>query len=184
VIAIGLLVAACGGGSTGPGVASTGSSATPAANRSSSGGNTKAGALAYSRCMRSHGVPSFPDPNSNGLLKIEAKPGSGLDPNSPQFQAAQQACKSLQPGPSPTQQRQQLAGALKFAQCMRAHGVPSFPDPKPQTGPQTQSASGKGPGPSTQGIDPNSPQVKAAMQLCRHYAPGGIAVSQSGSGRS
>jgi hypothetical protein len=184
LIAIALLVAACGSGSNGPGVASVGSSTTPAANGSSSTGASKTGALAYSRCIRSHGVPSFPDPNSNGMIQIEGKPGSGLDPNSPQFQAAQQACKSLQPGPSPTQQRQQFAGALKFAHCMRAHGVPSFPDPKPQTGPQTESASQKGPGPGTQGIDPNSPQVKSAMQVCQHYAPGGIAVHQSGGGPS
>jgi hypothetical protein len=55
--------------------------------------------LEYARCMRSHGVPSFPDPtfSARGVsLKISA--GQGIDPNSPQFQAAQSACQSLQPG--------------------------------------------------------------------------------------
>jgi hypothetical protein len=55
-------------------------------------------ALKFSACMRSHGVPKFPDPqfNSGGgtLLKI----GKDVNPNSPQFQAAQKACRKLVPG--------------------------------------------------------------------------------------
>jgi hypothetical protein len=50
-------------------------------------------ALAFSQCMRSHGVPNFPDPtfSANGI-RVHVGPGSGLDPNSPAFQAAQKAC--------------------------------------------------------------------------------------------
>lgn len=60
----------------------------------------KAQALAFSACMRSHGVPSFPDPtfSSGGRVTLKISAGQGLDPNSPQFQAAQTACQSLQPG--------------------------------------------------------------------------------------
>jgi hypothetical protein len=50
--------------------------------------------LKYVSCMRRHGVPSMPDPNSNGTLTLP----SGLNPQSPQFQSAQQACQKFLPG--------------------------------------------------------------------------------------
>ena len=53
-------------------------------------------ALKYTDCMRSHGVPNVPDPKeTSGGISIG---GPGLDPNSPQFQAAQNDCRSLAPG--------------------------------------------------------------------------------------
>lgn len=56
-------------------------------------------ALKFSACMRSHGVPKFPDPDfGNGTVKISIGPSTGIDPRSPQFQAAQKACQSLLPG--------------------------------------------------------------------------------------
>jgi hypothetical protein len=58
----------------------------------------QAQALAYSACMRSHGVPSYPDPVFiGGSIRETQRAGSGPDPNSPQYLAAQSACKSLQP---------------------------------------------------------------------------------------
>ena len=48
--------------------------------------------LAFSACMRAHGLKDFPDP-SNGGLQIHIQPGSDLAPNNPTFQKAQQACK-------------------------------------------------------------------------------------------
>ena len=56
--------------------------------------------LAFSACMRSHGVPNFPDPQfgSGGRVSIKVSLGAGLDPRSPQFQAAQQACQKDLPG--------------------------------------------------------------------------------------
>lgn len=61
------------------------------------------GALKFSACMRSHGVPNFPDPefHSGGggvRVRIGGK-GSGIDPNSPQFKAAQKTCQSDLPRP-------------------------------------------------------------------------------------
>jgi hypothetical protein len=50
--------------------------------------------LRFSKCMRSHGVPDFPDPSSHGL----DLGSGGVDPQSPQFQSAQNACKSYLPG--------------------------------------------------------------------------------------
>ena len=64
----------------------------------------EAAALAFSKCMRSHGVSDFPDPQfgAGGSIRISlhASAGSsgGLDPGSPIFQKAQQTCGSLLPG--------------------------------------------------------------------------------------
>jgi hypothetical protein len=177
-----LLVAACGGGATGPGVAGAGSSRTPKA----SSGSTKKSGLAYSKCMRSHGVPDFPDPNSQGQIQLNVNgPGSDLAPDAPQFKKAQQACKSLEPVGTPAEQRKNYEQALRFAKCMRAHGVP-LADPKPPgSGPQTGSHSGSGQSNGdSQGVDPNSPQFQKAQQACRSLQPSGpgFSTNQSGGG--
>lgn len=58
----------------------------------------QAEALKYSACIRSHGVPSYPDPVFvGGSIREAVRAGTGADPNSPQFIAAQRACQSLQP---------------------------------------------------------------------------------------
>jgi hypothetical protein len=52
-------------------------------------------ALKFSACMRSHGEPNFPEPEFKGggvQMRLRAGPG-GIDPRSPQFQAAQKACQ-------------------------------------------------------------------------------------------
>jgi hypothetical protein len=49
-------------------------------------------ALAFSSCMRAHGLKDFPDP-SNGGIQIQTRPGSDLNPDNPTFQKAQQACQ-------------------------------------------------------------------------------------------
>jgi len=57
--------------------------------------------LKMAECMRSHGVPNFPDPkfsSSGGGVRVSIKGGSGINPSSPQFQAAQKACQSDFPG--------------------------------------------------------------------------------------
>jgi hypothetical protein len=48
--------------------------------------------LNFARCMRAHGIVSFPDPTANGMGPLH-----GIDPKSPQFNAAQEACQSLMP---------------------------------------------------------------------------------------
>ena len=52
-------------------------------------------ALAFSRCMRSHGVPKFPDPNSSGAIPKVSLQQLGV--SSTAFQAAQRACQHLLP---------------------------------------------------------------------------------------
>jgi hypothetical protein len=167
---IGLLTAACSSGSGSPGVASLGSSNGSGAAPSSS--STKGSAIAYSQCMRSHGVKDFPDPNSKGQIQLEAHPGSDLSPDSPVFKAAQQACKSLEPTGSPEQQANARASMLKFAQCMRDHGIKDFPDPSADGRMQISAAPGGD-------LDPNSAQFKAAQQACKKYQPGGGADEPS-----
>ncbi|HWF22448.1 MAG TPA: hypothetical protein VG226_09905 [Acidimicrobiales bacterium] len=140
---------------------------TSAASSSSgaSGTNKAAGALAFSQCMRAHGVTDFPDPGSGGRISIQGGPGSDLDPNNPTMQAAQQACQALQPKPSAAQQHQMEQAALKYSQCMRAHGIKDFPDPSSSGELQLHA----GPGSD---LDPNSPTFQAAQNACQHFLPG------------
>jgi len=54
-------------------------------------GSANSQLLAYSKCMRSHGEPTFPDPNAQGQIKQQLR-ASGIDQDSPQWQAAHRAC--------------------------------------------------------------------------------------------
>lgn len=86
--------------------------------------------LAFSQCMRAHGVTNFPDPSSGGGIRINI--GSGINPLSPSFKAAQGTCRHLLPGGGPPTGPPSAAAMnamLKVSQCMRAHGVTGFPDP-------------------------------------------------------
>jgi hypothetical protein len=62
-------------------------------------------ALAFSACMRTHGVPSFPDPqftSGPGGHGVGVRIGGpGVNFNSPQFQSAQSACRNLIPNGGP-----------------------------------------------------------------------------------
>jgi hypothetical protein len=84
--------------------------------------------LAFSECMRSHGVPNFPDPSPGGGIHLS----SGMNPFSPAFKAAQTSCHKLLPGGGPGAAHptaQAEAQTLEISQCMRQHGVSGFPDP-------------------------------------------------------
>jgi hypothetical protein len=86
-----LLAAACGG-SSGSHVAQLGSTTTKSSTFSNAPGASaqQNGALAFSRCVRFHGVPSYPDPSSGGLLPKKTPQQLGV--SSSEFQAAQSAC--------------------------------------------------------------------------------------------
>jgi hypothetical protein len=109
--------------------------------------------------MRSHGLPGFPDPGGDVP--------SGLDRNSPQFQTAQRACASL----LPQGQGSQASAAdkerfLHFSACVRAHGIPNYPDPVflPTGGLMI----GLPPG-----MSDSDPTLQAAEKVCAQYLPGG-----------
>jgi hypothetical protein len=173
---VALLAAGCSGGSGTPGA--SGSPGAPP-------GNPTAGSLAYSQCMRTHGITNFPDPNSSGGIDINAS--SGINVSSPQYQAAAKACQSDLGGQqSQAQQDENYDAALKYAGCMQSRGV-DIPDPVAPGaggGPDTQnnSSPGSGGSGSSGGVNPNSPQYIAANKACQHYLPTGQAPSLSGSG--
>ena len=48
--------------------------------------------LAFARCLRSHGVPNFPDPTSQGQLTVEMVTAAGVDLHAPAVLAAAKEC--------------------------------------------------------------------------------------------
>jgi hypothetical protein len=97
-----LLATGCGAGSAAPSVASVG--ATSTSGTSSATGTTVSGqevAAEFVEYARMHGVPGFPDPNSGGGFDISSRDDGGIDPGSPRFQAAQQACQNASPRIAP-----------------------------------------------------------------------------------
>ena len=121
-IAAATVIAACGSNSSG--------------SSSSAGHPTQAqiqqeqqDAVRFADCMRSHGVPSFPDPTTSPR---EFK--NAFNTHSPAFQSAATACRHLLPdGGRPSQSaapsQAQIAALLAFARCLRSHGFANFPDP-------------------------------------------------------
>jgi hypothetical protein len=156
-----LLAAACGGGSS----AGSGGS-------SNAGGSMNSQMLAFSRCMRSNGVPNFPDLPPNGKISDAQQ----LGVSGSQLQAAQDACQHLFPAGAndqfpPAEVQLLLPGMLRFSQCMRSNGVPKFPDP-------TTDPEGRPVFPvSSAGIsiqEKHSPQFNTAMQECEHLLPANL----------
>jgi hypothetical protein len=138
--------------------------------------------ITFAKCMRTHGVPNFPDPgsNGNGGIQIQAtkRAGSGasmtvngVSVSAPAFQSAMQSCRSDLPNgghpPPLTPARKQAM--LQFSQCMRAHGLPNFPDPTFGSGGGVELRV-----PAQAGVDPNSPGFKQAQAACAKYQPGGF----------
>ncbi len=163
--ALALLVGGCGGASpSGPG---------GTAER----GQPGAQAIAYSRCMRSHGVPDFPSPQISGSgnsVGVRLAVPAGIVNGNPRFAAARRACRSLEPNggaPQRAPSAQELARAVSYAACMRSHGEPSFPDPNARgmfvLGSQ---------------LNTESPQFQAAERACKAVQPHSVAVQQIGPG--
>jgi hypothetical protein len=149
VAAMSLLAAACSGGGSagGPGTQLT----------------VYQRELAYAQCIRGHGDPGFPDPQSNGFF-AESPANAGAF-HGPVFQSANRACAHLEgPGLTPAQQQRQTSQLLRFAACMRAHGITNF-----RFRPSRNGGGGLG----AQGADTNSPQFRSAQQACRKLQPMG-----------
>lgn len=122
------LVASGCGGSAGNHVAQLSTSTTQ--NSSPSSGSTYDHALAFARCMRTHGVPLWPEPERNGSFDQSPLTLSQLGVSKSQVTTTEQACRSLLPTHSvTTRQSLVLPQALRFSHCMRAHRVVDFPDP-------------------------------------------------------
>jgi hypothetical protein len=157
-VALGSLAAACGGSSDANGIAHLGST-TSTTGQSSSGG-PMAQALEFAACMRNHGGTDFPDPKTSGTGKVTSRM-----PDSPQAKAAQKACRHLLPNggsPDTSEQTKERTFLLKYAACMRRHGITKFPDPNSQ---------GRFPE-HPAGFDPRSPSFEAARTACQPLAGG------------
>jgi hypothetical protein len=121
--------------------------------------------LAYASCMRSHGVPTFPDPNGGGQID-KTQVMSARNANPSRFDAAGNACRHLLPnggnGETPAQIAQDWTAFRKFTDCMRSHGVRNFPDPT------SRSTTDKRPtfNITAVGLDGNSPQLRARAGQC------------------
>ncbi len=115
-------------------------------------------ALQFSHCMRANGVPNFPDPGPRGY---QITSSSAINPLSPADQTAFHACEQYLPssGPPPAVPASERPQELKFAQCMRANGVPNFPDPD---------ANGNIQFPIDSAI-PQSPAFHSAQNACQKY---------------
>jgi hypothetical protein len=114
----------------------------------------------WASCMRSHGDPGQIDPTVDASKVIQITLGAGY--NGQGLRGESGACgtflsaaqTALGGGASPGSSSE--AAGLKFARCMRANGVPDYPDP---TGSNQV-------GHSTSGIDMNSPTFQTAANLC------------------
>jgi hypothetical protein len=131
-----LVLAGCGGGTPLAGSGGTSRAARPSSAPS---------AVGYSVCMRSHGVPNFPDPTTNGPV-LKADPQQ-LGVSTARYELARQGCQHSLPNTGTTQEQQQetqcmtsgtcsqatvqswLTGLRALAMCLRSHGVPTWPDP-------------------------------------------------------
>jgi hypothetical protein len=135
------------------------------------------------QCIRDNGIPNFPEPYvDRGRLKLPDDQMENLEAQYSQqvLDQAEQACKPLmdklpesaikdeenekqEPGPG------DVEALRKFAQCIREHGVPEFPDPKadgtiPLRGTPLES-------------EGKSARMGAAFDACRQYWSGSLAVS-------
>ncbi len=171
-IAAGLVLAGCGG-----------AGGSPSASGSSSPGGSY---VEYSACMRSHGIPTFPDPDPahpDAVVGKESAQQLGVGRST--YQSAKQACQHLIPltsGDTPEQQQelqcaeggncpqavvqQWMSGLRTLARCLRTHGQPNWPDPI------LTSLAGHAPAPhfpyEEAGIDHHSTTVLNEVQQCAH----------------
>lgn len=123
--------------------------------------------------MRSHGLAAYPDPHvssSAGQVQVKISPG-GLDPNSPAFKSADHACHNLLPNggaPAGADNAARRAQAVRFADCMRSHGVPDFPDPD-RDGVFTLPAT----------VNQQAPAFQNAARACQRFQPSSLSIDQS-----
>jgi hypothetical protein len=145
-------------------LAACGTSGSTNASGDSSPSTAYQKALAYAQCIRAHGVPDYPDPNSQGEFIIQNGSSAPPSVSAAVENAATSACQKLLP-PSMAQGPPQGAPGsntqeLRFSACMRSHGEPDFPDP---------AANGSYTLPS--GMNAESPQFQNAAKACQSLRP-------------
>jgi hypothetical protein len=167
VAAFSLFAAGCGGGSGSPGVANVASSTASAAAA------TQNGAFAFAHCLRSHGLPGWPDPTSDGgfdKAKLRQLGYSVARVRAVEDGPCNHLFGSSSQGPTIT--LTDRADYLQAAACMRTHGFRDFPDPIFQDNNVRTSI------PSS--IDQDSSQFKSAAATCTKLIPAGLPYSGGG----
>ena len=181
VLAAGLLVTACAGGSDGSGVATLDGGSRDGEGSQSQGDGQKDpsdAALAYAKCMRREGI-DMPDPKvgEGGLIQIGPGPAKGgLEEPDEDFKAADEKCRHLlQTGAAELSEEDKAAlqdAMLQFTECMRNEGI-DMPDPTEGGGAYVE-IGGEG------GIDPDDPEFRRAEEKCRPILDRAIRQTQGG----
>jgi hypothetical protein len=121
--------------------------------------------LAFTQCMRSHGLPDFPDPNANGH-GFGNQQQQQQEESNPHLGTAYNDCHHLLPSPPSSSRKKVIPSQtqlVRFSQCMRSHGVPDYPDPNPNASIRTELAQ--------LGINPDSPPFQATLRTCDRLVP-------------
>jgi hypothetical protein len=172
-----LLAAGCGGGSS-PRVAGVGSSTavtttTGGAGTTTTESGTLAAAVAFARCMRSHGIPGWPDPTSGGVFDKSSLRALGV--SVARVRALEQGpCDQLNSiaSAAPTITAADRVDYARAVACMRSHGFPDFPSP---TFPSVNTVTVAIPA----SIDQDSPAFKSAAAICTRLIPAGLPYSRA-----
>jgi hypothetical protein len=128
--------------------------------------------LAFTQCMRDHGIemddPQFMEGGGAIAVRIGGEDGPRFDPQSEEFQAAQEACGSIleaaRPQLDPAVQAELIEGQLAMAQCLRDHGIEGFPDPAMDADGRLQRIGGAGV--DELPFDPFSDAFRDANEAC------------------
>jgi hypothetical protein len=148
------------GESNDPSVATANPDATKATAAAAPGGDDSG--LKFSQCMRDQGMTWFPDPGSDGGLKVSVPEGTDQGA----YDKAEEACKSFAPGSgsgSGQLSDEDLGKIRQMAQCMRDEGFANYPDPDANGSIQIDE--------KAVGISPDDPAFQKAMQECQKYMP-------------
>jgi len=161
----------CGGTRSGAGGSGTGGSGTGGGQAQSVQQQSQTIWLRFARCARSHGAPDFPDPNVNSQGHASFPDAGQVKQEALRVQGAcgailRQLPASARNSPVTAAQLRQLKA---FARCMRQHGVPGWPDPKPDG---TFPIAG-----TPLGAEGKTGPVLSGMQACRYTYSGGISAS-------
>lgn len=175
LIALSSVLAACGKSS--PSSSPTAAAATRADD-----------AVKFSRCMREHGIKNFPNPEGSGgalRLRLRQRAGEGVSPQT--MQAAQRACRRYSPFAAelakltPQERIERQEAVLKFAKCMREHGI----DLHASTSGDAVRIAVHAPAGTAGGPIPESPAFLAAQKACSGLLPkppGGLPPGGPGGG--
>jgi hypothetical protein len=131
-----------------------------------------AAALALAHCMRSHGLPNWPDPDSGGGFDKSKLLQLGVAPA--RIRAIQdRSCNITIPsaGRPYTITPADRTDYLKAAACMRSHGFPGFPDPTFH-GNRVEAN-------IPPSIDQDASVFKTAAATCTRLIPAGLPYSRS-----